>query len=390
MMKRLIILVFALTLAACSGVGVDTQSKDNAAVATQFLSLVLTEPDQAAMLIHDDFHFEVMGHLPIGAQGMHPIRQGYDKASYFSDFLGTVGALLPDGIVVNPREVIAQGARVAVTVSGEGQGPYGPYNNEYVFVFTFKNGKIVELREYLSDVLVLESLYGASIVPNAMRNDYLVEYFWHDEGPNFSSESLAEAVAYWNTLVDGVDCAMNGAYLLTPREEMDEFDFLWMISWSSQEERATCLESWQAEAMAQWIEATNGIFSFEGAESGYLFATEFAKTPAMWSESTSFVHSYFFCDFNAGMDEKDLYNYQASVNELTGFSENHWYVMLEPIDASEEESSDFIWLDIWASEDQRQSDLEKWANTDLINEATALAKCGDGLEGFTFDGQVIR
>ena len=43
---------------------------------------------------------------------------------------------------------------VALIVEGNADGINGRYNNNYVFIFKFKDEKILSLREYTSDLMV--------------------------------------------------------------------------------------------------------------------------------------------------------------------------------------------------------------------------------------------
>ena len=54
---------------------------------------------------------------------------------------------------------------VALMVEGDADGINGRYNNNYVFIFKFKEGKIVSLREYTSDLMVETRLYKQNFHP---------------------------------------------------------------------------------------------------------------------------------------------------------------------------------------------------------------------------------
>ena len=95
--------------------------------------------------------------IPVYAQGSSVIKKSYDGETYFTEFLDVVGALLPGGIVLTPLDVIADEDSAAVIMVGDAEGAFGEYDNEYVFTFKFKDGKIIEVDEYNSDVLVVEA-----------------------------------------------------------------------------------------------------------------------------------------------------------------------------------------------------------------------------------------
>ena len=79
-MKSWLFLPFILLLvAACDveqttyytvdGEVVSEKAVQNSSMAEQFIDLVLTEPESASAMLHDEFTFRFMGKLPIHAQG---------------------------------------------------------------------------------------------------------------------------------------------------------------------------------------------------------------------------------------------------------------------------------------------------------------------------------
>ncbi|MBA58974.1 MAG: hypothetical protein CMQ40_07350 [Gammaproteobacteria bacterium] len=134
-------------------------ASQNVANAKKFMASVLTEPDVAKSLVADDFEFVFMGRTRIS-------NIPYDRDSYFSVWLGeVVPSLVPGGF--RKLEVVdAMGDEhgVALVMEGDADGINGLYDNKYVFVFTFSNGKISNLNEYNSDLLVATRLYKQKLV----------------------------------------------------------------------------------------------------------------------------------------------------------------------------------------------------------------------------------
>ena len=364
------------------------EAYENAAMAEQFIDLVLNNPEAATDLMHDDFRFRYMGKLPIYAQGDQVIKSSYNKDTYFSEFLEVVMKLVPDGIVLTPIDVIADTDSAAVVMVGDAEGKYGEYDNEYVFTYKFKDGKIIEVDEYNSDYLVAKSLYGNNLVPAKYSNQMLVEYIWHEKGSNYSQESFASLIDTWNGMIDEMSCEMNGANILTPREENENFDFLWMIAWPSEDARDDCWFEWLNGNELEWNEAIEGIIEVN-IDNAFLFDTEIGRFPKSWSESDNFIHSYFFCNYKEGADKNTLYDYRADLNAINTLSENHWYVLLDPTFVPDQES-DFVWLDIWPDESSRNSDLEIWGSSDLPKRAEESFACSNELQGIAFNGYNIR
>ena len=91
----------------------------------------------------------------------------YDREAYFDYWLPeVVGKLLPTGITLTTTDVIADDDGVAVIMEGDAEGINGEYDNKYVFVYKFKDGKIFSIHEYNSDLLVATRLYKNKLVPS--------------------------------------------------------------------------------------------------------------------------------------------------------------------------------------------------------------------------------
>ena len=77
------------------------------------------------------------------------------------DFAQGILAAFPTGISFNITGITAENERVAVEVSGEAIHASGePYNNQYHFLLTIKNGKILKLKEYMDTQLAAKILLG--------------------------------------------------------------------------------------------------------------------------------------------------------------------------------------------------------------------------------------
>ncbi len=82
----------------------------------------------------------------------------YDKAN-IREFAGGVLEAFPDGIRYTIHNMTAEEDRVAVEATGEGLHVSGRlYRNHYHFLFLWRDGKLVELKEYMDTELVTEVL----------------------------------------------------------------------------------------------------------------------------------------------------------------------------------------------------------------------------------------
>lgn len=174
-MKNLVVSLFlSVSLLACSQSKVNDQEVTAPAaygdIAEDFIGLVLTQPDEAQKLLHEDFRFRYMNTIPISLMGELVIEDAYNKSTYFTDFLAVVGALLPDGIVLTPIKTISDGNHVAVVMEGRAEGKNGRYDNKYVFTYEFKEGKIILLDEYNSDILVATRLYDNKLISQTLTS----------------------------------------------------------------------------------------------------------------------------------------------------------------------------------------------------------------------------
>ena len=156
-MKQFIYLIAAIIVfTACSN-----QVEDNKKMAGDFLDLALSpNPLEAQELTHPDFEFVFMGNTEIS-------NIPYDRDAYFDYWLPeVVGKLLPTGITLTTTDMIADDKGVAVIMEGDAEGINGEYDNKYVFVYKFKDGKIFSIHEYNSDLLVATRLYKNKLVPS--------------------------------------------------------------------------------------------------------------------------------------------------------------------------------------------------------------------------------
>ena len=133
------------------------KAKKNKEMAIFFFDKLLTEPEAVRPILHKDFSFTYMGKIP---DTLIPYGVPYDTESFYSKFLPHIPKLVPDGIELKTTDIIADEKGVAVRQKGKAKGKYGPYNNDYSWLFKFKGGKIFSIEEFNSDFLVAKSLYG--------------------------------------------------------------------------------------------------------------------------------------------------------------------------------------------------------------------------------------
>ena len=158
MKNTLIILITTLTF-SCTSIKESSLDKDNLEMAKRFFDTFITQPEIAKALLHKDFTFSWMGIIEQGGKI-------WNKDNLFDEYFKTIiPEILPNGIVLNTIDSIADENGVAIIQEGDAEGKNGEYDNKYVWIFKMKDGLIYSIREYNSDILVATQLYDYKLVP---------------------------------------------------------------------------------------------------------------------------------------------------------------------------------------------------------------------------------
>jgi uncharacterized protein (TIGR02246 family) len=119
----------------------------------------LNRNDSAALLdaYADDGRCVTMGNTLIsGSYGKAQIRE----------YAAGVLQVFPQGIRFDILAMTAEGERVAVEAESAGLHVSGtPYSNQYHFLFRFRDGKVVEFKEYMDTEKVTDILCGGQKRP---------------------------------------------------------------------------------------------------------------------------------------------------------------------------------------------------------------------------------
>ena len=127
-------------------------------MAQSFLDNIITDPQKAKSLLHEDFTFAWMGIIEQGGKI-------WDRENLFDVyFKDIIPEILPYGIILKTVDAISDENGVAIIQEGDAVGKNGEYDNKYVWVFKMKNGLIHSIREYNSDILVATQLYDYKLV----------------------------------------------------------------------------------------------------------------------------------------------------------------------------------------------------------------------------------
>ena len=152
-------LAFTIALILSSCVDNSMSQRDmNLKVVITFWDNILTENYQVALdVLHEDLEFEFMG--------ICTICKKYDREGFEKDwFMTVIPEVLPNGIVINKVNQMADDEWVVTTFVGEAMAANGEYNNRYAMVMKLKDNKIVFFQEYQSDLLAETALFKKEVV----------------------------------------------------------------------------------------------------------------------------------------------------------------------------------------------------------------------------------
>ena len=84
--------------------------------------------------------------------------------SEFLEFAGYFGSLLKGDVGAEYKGILVEGKTAMVFAEGRMEGVGGKYENDYAIKYTLnESGKIIEQKEYLSDLLLAQKIYGQDL-----------------------------------------------------------------------------------------------------------------------------------------------------------------------------------------------------------------------------------
>lgn len=138
----------SLGLLGCASFGskcsksADAQTAQNRELALELIDAISRgDASRILDLYSDDVIVWTAGSLPFsGEHGRDELRE----------LMGSVLSLFPDGLNIQVTGVTAEGERVAIEAASDARLADGrPYTNRYHFLVIVRNGKVVELKEYM-------------------------------------------------------------------------------------------------------------------------------------------------------------------------------------------------------------------------------------------------
>ena len=159
-MKNLLLLSLFLILSSCNNKPIKSQKEiltetTKATVLKAFNAQMAGEIEVMKSQLAEEFTFVLTGQLDISKT------YSWDE---FLEFAGYFGTLLTGDVGGEYKGIIVEGKTAIVFAEGRMEGIGGKYENDYAIKYTLnESGKIIEQKEYLSDLLLAQKIYGQDL-----------------------------------------------------------------------------------------------------------------------------------------------------------------------------------------------------------------------------------
>ena len=159
-MKNLLLLSLFLILSSCNDKPIKSQKEiltetTKATVLKAFNAQMAGEIEVMKSQLAEEFTFVLTGQLDISKT------YSWDE---FLEFAGYFGTLLTGNVGGEYKGIIVEGKTAIVFAEGRMEGIGGKYENDYAIKYTLNDdGKIIEQKEYLSDLLLAQKLYDQDL-----------------------------------------------------------------------------------------------------------------------------------------------------------------------------------------------------------------------------------
>lgn len=131
----------------------DETERNRALLTAAFAGLEHGDPSQFMPLFAPDISWRVMGTSAWS-------KEAHGLANVERDLVGPLFARFAGPYLNIPELILADGDRVVVLAKGHAETHEGAtYANDYCFVFTLREGKITEVREYM-DTKLADAVLG--------------------------------------------------------------------------------------------------------------------------------------------------------------------------------------------------------------------------------------
>ena len=159
-MKNSLLILLLIILFSCENKPVKSQKEiltetTKATVLKAFNAQMDGEIEVLKSQLAEEFTFVLTGQLDIS--------KTYSW-SEFLEFAGYFGSLLKGDVGAEYKGILVEGKTAMVFAEGRMEGVGGKYENDYAIKYTLnESGKIIEQKEYLSDLLLAQKIYGQDL-----------------------------------------------------------------------------------------------------------------------------------------------------------------------------------------------------------------------------------
>lgn len=220
----------------------------------------------------------------------------------------------------------------------------------------------------------------------------MIEFIWHSKADGFSDEALLSHTAAWSNIPEAAGWELRLAAVMTPRFESEDFDFLWVLAWPTQEARDSAWADWAENHEADWLELTSETFTYS-AEHVYGFTPSTGRMPTAPNMTGSGVVEFLFCTYRDGMGEANREEFEAMHNDFTDAYEatagatSYWWTVMGPLfEPSEANNFDYMWANFFASDAELDAVYAAYEASEHASRAEEDAECTDPAQ---FDSRVI-
>jgi hypothetical protein len=227
---------------------------------------------------------------------------------------------------------------------------------------------------------------------NAPEPPAVVEFIWHTETPGFTEEALVAHTEAWASIPTSSGWALNLAAVMTPRFESEDFDFLWVLAWPTQEARDAAWTDWADNHEADWRALTGGTFTYS-IDHVYGFTPAPGRMASAANTSGSSVVEFLFCAYRDGMGET---NRKAFETLHAGFMDNYettagatgyWWTVMAPLfEPSADNNFNYMWANFFSDDAERDGIYTAYEASEHSSRAEEDAECTDPA---IFDSRVI-
>ena len=159
-MKNSLFILLLIILFSCKNKPVKSQKEiltetTKATVLKAFNAQMDGEIEVLKSQLAEEFTFVLTGQLDISK---------IYSWSEFLEFAGYFGSLLKGDVGAEYKGILVEGKTAMVFAEGRMEGVGGKYENDYAIKYTLnESGKIIEQKEYLSDLLLAQKIYGQDL-----------------------------------------------------------------------------------------------------------------------------------------------------------------------------------------------------------------------------------